>query len=169
MEPVISYIRYGQLPSNSSKAKKVRVWAVRFTILNGELYERGFSMPYLKCLAPNEATYVLREIHEGVYGNHSEPQSLVGKTIRAGYFWPNMQKDATELVKKYDKCQQFSNVQHYNGKTYSRENIPYDVSGVDSNFIVHRLNVDPRYPPKKQRPRKSAKPHIEAVKEEVEI
>ena len=69
-------------------------------------------MPYLNCLNPKEAMYVLWEIHEGVCGNHSRPRSLVGKTIRAGYFWPTMQKDTIELVKKCDKCQQFGNVQH---------------------------------------------------------
>ena len=57
MELILSYIRDGQLPSNLSKAKKVRVR--RFTILNGKLYKRGFSMPYLKCLTPDKATYVL--------------------------------------------------------------------------------------------------------------
>ena len=61
-------------------------------------------MPYLKYLAPDETTYVLREIHEGVCGDHSRSRSLVGKTIRAGYFGPTMQKDATELVTKCDKC-----------------------------------------------------------------
>lgn len=39
---------------------------------------------------------------------------------------------------------------------------------VDSTFIVHKLNVDPLVPPKKQRPRRSTKPHVEVVKEEVE-
>ena len=39
---------------------------------------------------------------------------------------------------------------------------------VDLGFIVHRLIVDPSYPRKKKNPRRSAKPHIEAVKEEVE-
>ena len=90
MKPIISYIKDGKLPSNSSEVKKVRVQAVRFVVLNGELYKRGFSMPYLKCLAPNEVTYVLREIHEGVCGNHSRPRSLVRKMIRVGYFWPTM-------------------------------------------------------------------------------
>lgn len=27
---------------------------------------------------------------------------------------------------------------------------PYDVPGVDLDFMVHKLNVDPLYPPKKQ-------------------
>ena len=40
---------------------------------------------------------------------------------------------------------------------------PYEVPGVDPGFIVHKLNVDPSYPPKKQKPRRSAKDHVEAV------
>lgn len=39
---------------------------------------------------------------------------------------------------------------------------------VDLEFIVHRLNVDPLYPFKKKRPKRSAKPHTKFVKEEVE-
>lgn len=44
---------------------------------------------------------------------------------------------------------------------------PYDVPKVDPNFIMHKLNVDPKVLPKKQRPRRSLKPHVEVVKEEV--
>ena len=44
---------------------------------------------------------------------------------------------------------------------------PYEVPKVDPEFIVHRLNVDPSFPPKKQKPRKSAKEHVEAVKLEI--
>ena len=33
---------------------------------------------------------------------------------------------------------------------------------------MHKLYVDPLVPPKKQRPMRSTKPHVEAVKEEVE-
>lgn len=45
---------------------------------------------------------------------------------------------------------------------------PYDILGVDPSFIMHKLNVDPKAVPKKQRLRRSTKPHVEAVKEEVE-
>lgn len=37
---------------------------------------------------------------------------------------------------------------------------PYEVLGVDLKFITHKLNVDPSFPPKKQRPRRSAKQHV---------
>ena len=45
---------------------------------------------------------------------------------------------------------------------------PYEVLGVDPEFIVHRLNVDLSFPPKKQKPRRSASEHIEAVRSEVQ-
>ena len=43
----------------------------------------------------------------------------------------------------------------------------YKVPGVDPKFIVHKLNMDPLYPPKKQKPRRSAKEYVNAVRQEV--
>lgn len=45
---------------------------------------------------------------------------------------------------------------------------PYDVLSMDPKFITHKLNVDPLFPPKKQKPRRSAKQHVEAMKQEVQ-
>ena len=39
---------------------------------------------------------------------------------------------------------------------------------VDIEFIVHRLNVNPLFPPKKQKLKQSAKSYVEVVKEGVE-
>ena len=41
---------------------------------------------------------------------------------------------------------------------------PYEVLGVDPEFIVHKLNIDPLYPSKKQKPRKSTKEHVKVVR-----
>ena len=71
MDLILSNIKDGQLPLDPSEAKKVKVRATRFTVVNDELYKRGFSLPYLKCLNPEEALYVLQEIHEDICGNHS--------------------------------------------------------------------------------------------------
>ena len=67
-------------------------------------------MPYLRCVDEEKAKYILEEIHEGICGDHAGPRSLVNKVIQTGYFWPTMQMEATELVKKCDKCQQYGNV-----------------------------------------------------------
>ena len=68
-------------------------------------------MPYLKCVDEDEAKYILEEIHERVCGDHAGPRLLVSKVIWTGYFWPTMQADAVELVKRCDKCQRFGNMQ----------------------------------------------------------
>ena len=52
----------------------------------------------------------MREVHEGICGNHSGSRSLVHKLVRAGYYWPTMQKDAEAYVKTWNKCQRFSNI-----------------------------------------------------------
>ena len=43
----------------------------------------------------------------------------------------------------------------------------YEMPGVDPKFIIHKLNMDPLFPPKKQKPRRLAKEHVETVKQEV--
>ena len=45
---------------------------------------------------------------------------------------------------------------------------PYEVPDVDPEFIVHKLNVGPSFPPKKQKPRKASKEHVDAVNLEVQ-
>ena len=45
---------------------------------------------------------------------------------------------------------------------------PYKVLGVDPEFIVHKINVDPSFLHKKQKLRRSAKEHMEAVRSEVQ-
>ena len=90
--------------------RKLKVRAARFVLIKDVLYKRGFSRPYLRCLVNEEADYVMREVHEGICGNHSGLRSLVHKLVQAGYYWPTMQKDAEAYVKICDKCQRFNNI-----------------------------------------------------------
>uniref|UniRef100_A0A2N9HL41 Integrase catalytic domain-containing protein n=1 Tax=Fagus sylvatica TaxID=28930 RepID=A0A2N9HL41_FAGSY len=64
------------------------------------------------CLAPTEAEYVLKEMHEGICRNHSGARSLSNKIIRAGYYWPSIQMDTNSFVQRCDKCQRFANLLH---------------------------------------------------------
>ena len=103
--PIISYLKEGKLPEGKDEAIKLRVRAARYLLINEVLYKRGFSQPYLRCLAPDEANYVLREVHEGACGNHLGARSLIHKVVRAGYYWPTVQADAKAYVKVCDQCQ----------------------------------------------------------------
>ena len=40
--------------------------------------------------------------------------------------------------------------------------------GVDPEFIVHKLNMDPSFPPKKQKPSRASKEHVNEVNLEVQ-
>ena len=110
MAPIISYLKDGTLSEGKDEARKLRVRSARYVRLNDALYKRGFSQPYLRCLSPNEANYVLREVHEGACGNHLGAKSLIHKVVCAGYYWPTIQADAKAYVKVCDQCQRFSNI-----------------------------------------------------------
>ena len=104
MTPIVSYLKDGKLPKGKDEARKLRIRAARYVLMDKVLYKRGFSQSYLKCLAPDEANFVLREVHEGACGNHSGARSLIHKVVRAGYYWPTVQVDAKAYVKVCDQC-----------------------------------------------------------------
>ena len=99
MALIISYLKDGILLEGKDEARKLRVWSARYVLLNDALYKRGFSQPYLRYLSPDEANYVLREVHEGACGNHSGAKSLIHKVVCAGYYWPTIQADAKAYIK----------------------------------------------------------------------
>ena len=108
--PLVSYLRNGMLPDEKNIARKLKVQASWFVLIKDVLYKRGYSHPYLRCLGPEEADYVIREVHGGNCGKHLRARSLVNKLVRVGYYWPTMQKDAQTYVKACDKCQRFNNI-----------------------------------------------------------
>ena len=77
MTPIVTYLKDRRLPEEKDKAKKVRVKSAKYVLMDKVLYKRSFSQPYLRCLAPKEANYVWREIHEGACGNHSGAKTYV--------------------------------------------------------------------------------------------
>ena len=77
MTPIVTYLKDGRLSKEKDEAKKVRVKSTRYVLMDKVLYKRGFSQPYLRCLVPEEANYVLREIHEGACGNHLGAKAYV--------------------------------------------------------------------------------------------
>jgi len=59
--PLVSYLKNGALPNERGAARKLKVQVARFVLIKDILYKRGFSGPYLRCLCPKEADYVMRE------------------------------------------------------------------------------------------------------------
>ena len=86
MISIVVYLKKGRLLEDKDEARKLRIKAAKYVLIDEVLYKRGFSQPYLRCLAPNKSNYVLREVHEGACGNHSGARALVHKVVHAGYY-----------------------------------------------------------------------------------
>jgi len=46
--------------------KEMKQQCALYTMINKDLYRRGYSTPLLKCITSKRAEYILAEIHEGV-------------------------------------------------------------------------------------------------------
>ncbi|GJU85029.1 reverse transcriptase domain-containing protein [Tanacetum coccineum] len=87
------------------KSKSQLKQVVRFSIINGILYKKSFLGPWLRCVGPLQANYVLREIHEGSCSMHAGTRSVVAKALRIGYYWPTMHEDSRKLIQACKDCQ----------------------------------------------------------------
>ena len=102
MTPIVIYLKDGRLSEDKDEARRLRIKAAKYVLIDEVLYKRGFSQPYLRCLALDKSNYVLREVHEGACGNHSGARALVHKVVRVGYYWPTIQVDAKTYTKVCD-------------------------------------------------------------------
>ncbi|CAL1405791.1 unnamed protein product [Linum trigynum] len=110
--PLIGYLQSDIVPEEPLLAKALRRKAAHYTMIEGQLCKRSFSGAYLKCLGPEEAKWVIKEIHQGTCATHSGPRSLERTILLQGYYWPTVKKDAMEAVKKCHECQIHANKQH---------------------------------------------------------
>ncbi|GKA26366.1 reverse transcriptase domain-containing protein, partial [Tanacetum coccineum] len=99
MTPIVEYLRDETFPDDKKEASKLRIKARQYELVEGVLYRRSFLTPWLRCVGPLQADYVIREIHEGSCSMHAGPRSVVAKAMRLGYYWPTMHRDAREMIR----------------------------------------------------------------------
>ncbi|XP_071713650.1 uncharacterized protein [Rutidosis leptorrhynchoides] len=111
MKPLREYLELEILPEDKKEARKIRIKAPSYKIMNGALYRKSFLTPWLRCVGPNQASMIIREMHEGICGLHSGPRSIVAKMLRMGYYWPTMHEDTVTLLRTCEPCQIHAKVQ----------------------------------------------------------
>ncbi|XP_077237289.1 uncharacterized protein LOC143878961 [Tasmannia lanceolata] len=97
MDEIVDYLRSGKLPEAKREARKVIQRAARFSLDGENLFKRSYTLPYLKCLRPSDATYALQETHEGICGEHLGGKALAIKVLLRGLYWPTLRQDALTL------------------------------------------------------------------------
>nr|GFB16632.1 reverse transcriptase domain-containing protein [Tanacetum cinerariifolium] len=102
MTQLVDYLK-GVLPGDNNEARKLRIKARQYELMEWVLYRRSFLTPWLRCVGPLQADYVMREIHKGSCSMHAGPRSVVSKAIRLRYYLPTMHKDAvnTNIFHRY--------------------------------------------------------------------
>ena len=67
-------------------SRMLRYKALKFVLLDDQLYHRTVDGVLLKCLNQEEAKVLMGEIHEGVCGAHQSDNKTKWMIRRAGYF-----------------------------------------------------------------------------------
>nr|XP_023897332.1 uncharacterized protein LOC112009226 [Quercus suber] len=138
MDPIILFLEKDTLPEDKSEAEKIRRKAPRFWLSEDKkLYKRFYSRPYMFCVRPEASEDLLEELHEGICGSHTGGRSLSHRAITQGYWWPGMQKEAQEYVRKCDQCQRA-----VGNKKYLLVGTDYFTKWVEAEPLANIRDVD---------------------------
>jgi hypothetical protein len=94
-----------------SRAKKIRWLALKYTIINEELYRHTLDDILLKCLGEEQARLAMDKVHEGICGTHQSAPKMKWVLRRAGLYWPTMMDDCIRYKKGCEMCQRFGDIQ----------------------------------------------------------
>ena len=70
MDQIVDYLRNYKEPKDKSQARKLKIKAAKYTLLDEVLYKKSFSGPLLRGITREESKEILNSIHSGVCGNH---------------------------------------------------------------------------------------------------
>jgi hypothetical protein len=85
--------------------KQLVVRASDFQLIDRQLYKMGPDEILRRCVMEAERPLIRAEAHEGIGGAHYAGKATMQKILRAGLWWPTLQKDAKEYYRACDVCQ----------------------------------------------------------------
>jgi len=104
---IYKYLKDNFININLNKREQIRMkmLATKYVVIGDVLYKRSFNGILLRCLLSEDTDIALEHAHGGAYGGHFNGRSIFGKLIKMGYWWPTMEHDCYEHVKKCEQCQ----------------------------------------------------------------
>jgi hypothetical protein len=90
-----------------TKARFIKLKALKFCILESNLYWKDPGGILLNFLLKDEADKVLQYFHAGDYGGHLSWKTTANKILRASFYWPTLFVDVHQKVTSCCKCQIF--------------------------------------------------------------
>jgi hypothetical protein len=92
-------------------SRKLRYKAIKFVLLDDNLFYKSLDVVLLRCLGPEEAKKMMSEVHDGICGAHQSAYRMKWVIRQAGCFWPTILEDFFEYYKGCQDCQRFGNIQ----------------------------------------------------------
>ena len=110
---IVSYLLTLKCPKdlNSSEARTLKLHAVKYCIVDGQLYWKDPLGFLLSCLVESETKKVINEFREGVCGGHHAWRAMTYKILRVGYYWPKLFTDVNAKVRACNPYQLFAGKQ----------------------------------------------------------
>jgi hypothetical protein len=110
---IVTYLLTLKCPDelSSSKARTLKLHAVKYCISEKKLYWKDPLGFLLVCLVESETEEVISQFHEGVCGGHHAWRATTYKILRAGYYWPKLFSDVNAKVRACNPCQFFTGKQ----------------------------------------------------------
>ena len=93
--PFTQYLTEGVLPQKYSVKYKFKRLATHYFLHNAAFFKKGYNEDPLRCLGPEEAKRMVKEVHSGECGEHQGKKKLYRCLLQMSYYWPTMKKDTT--------------------------------------------------------------------------
>ena len=106
---IIYFLQNLQPPTGleKTKARYLKLKAVRYCIVDQILYWKHPSEILLRCLDLEEAKQIMTELHGSLCEGHHFWRTIAYKILRARYLWPNLFTDVCAKITTCDKCHKF--------------------------------------------------------------
>jgi hypothetical protein len=103
-------VRYLGNPDHIT-GRKVRRHALKYVMLDTNLYRQTIDSLLLKCLGSDQSKIAMGKVYEDIYGTHQSTYKIKWLLHRVGFYWPTMINDCFRYYKGCESYQKFKDVQ----------------------------------------------------------
>ena len=82
----MQYLAEGILPQKHSEGYKLRRLATCYFLQNMVLFKKGYDGDLLRCLGPEKAREMIKEVHSGECGEHQGKKKIYRCLLQIGYY-----------------------------------------------------------------------------------
>jgi hypothetical protein len=103
---IIYFLQHLEFPPEleKSKTRSLKLKAIKYYILNQNLYWKDHAGILIKCLDEDESKHVITYMHIDVCGGHQNWKAIALKFLRVGYYWPTIFYDVLAMVRTCEEC-----------------------------------------------------------------